>query len=354
MNEPPLRIAVVIPGDPSAPPPAPAETRFHRVFEELTALGAAAEPVVYGDAVADAVRTRLLEADGVLVWINPLYEGHDRTILDGLLREVAAAGVFVSAHPEVILAMGTKDVLYRTRDLPFGTDTRLYRTWDELARELPSVLREQGPRVLKQHRGNDGDGVWRVEPADANAPPDLHSPVRVQHALRGAHLEEMPLAAFLERCRPYFAGTGCVIDQQYQPRLAEGMIRAYLVHDRVAGFGHQLVTALLPPRPGEAGPPDPPPRVYFGPARPEFQRLRALLEGSWVRMLQDTLGITREALPVIWDADFLLGPRDAEGNDGYVLCEINMSSVFPIPDESFAPLAAAAIERAREQRARRS
>ena len=34
-----------------------------------------------------------------------------------MLREVATAGVWVSAHPDVILKMGVKSVLYRTREL---------------------------------------------------------------------------------------------------------------------------------------------------------------------------------------------------------------------------------------------
>jgi hypothetical protein len=40
--------------------------------------------------------------------------------------------------------------------------------------------------------------------------------------------------------------------------------------------------------------------------------------------------------PVIWDAD---GPRDAVGADTYVLCEINASSCFAIPDKAPAGIA---------------
>lgn len=61
--------------------------------------------------------------------------------------------------------------------------------------------------------------------------------------------------------------------------------------------------------------------------------------------MEAELGLTRESLPIIWDADFLLGPRDAMGDDTYVLCEINVSSVFPIPDESAGILADATVER---------
>jgi hypothetical protein len=49
--------------------------------------------------------------------------------------------------------------------------------------------------------------------------------------------------------------------------------------------------------------------------------------------LMDSLHIDAVSLPVIWDADFHYGPQAASGEDPYVLCEINASSVFPFPDE---------------------
>ena len=42
---------------------------------------------------------------------------------------------------------------------------------------------------------------------------------------------------------------------------------------------------------------------------------------------------------MIWDADFMLGPLDAKGTDSSVLGEINVSSVFPMPDEAPAEIA---------------
>ena len=45
------------------------------------------------------------------------------------------------------------------------------------------------------------------------------------------------------------------------------------------------------------------------------------------------------SLAVIWDIDFLYGPKTADGEDTYVLCEINVSSVFPIPDQAPAEIA---------------
>jgi hypothetical protein len=63
------------------------------------------------------VRAQLLQLDGVLVWYNPIEGGRDRSMFDAMLREVAGAGVFVSTHPDIVLMLGTKEVLYTTRHL---------------------------------------------------------------------------------------------------------------------------------------------------------------------------------------------------------------------------------------------
>ena len=299
--------------------------------------GIRAEPVVFAEHLVDEVRARLRELDGVLVWVDPVMRGVDRTRLDSLLREVASGGVWVSAHPDVILAMGTKDVLVRTQHMEWGTPCHVYRSLAQLSAALPTRL-ALGPRVLTQHRGSSGSGVWKVEPLNPGAT-GLNAPVRVLHAARGSSLEDVTLAAFVDRCGVYFANGGCVIEQPYQERLEEGMVRCYLVGDRVAGFGHQYVTALLPPPAGTRESPAPPPRLYFGPDKTEFQALKRRLESRWLREMLATLGLTREQLPALWDADFLYGPKDARGEDTHVLCEINVSSVYPFPDEALAPLA---------------
>jgi hypothetical protein len=158
------RVAVVWRGDREARRMAtPQNNRFHRVFEELAAIGVHAEPAVYDEEFADELRDQLLTVDGVLVWVNPLHEGKTRALLDPLLRDVAARGPWVSAHPDVILKMGVKEVLYRTKDLGWGTDTHLYRSAQGFRQKFPQRLRTAGPRVLKQNRGNAGQGVWKVD-----------------------------------------------------------------------------------------------------------------------------------------------------------------------------------------------
>jgi uncharacterized protein DUF6815 len=335
------RVAILSRGDQAARRSATRETsRLQAVFAALADAGIDAEPVVYEDDVLDAVRAQLATLDGVLVWVNPIHEGRNRANLDALLREVAARGVWVSAHPDVILKMGTKEVLHRTRTMSWGCDTALYRTLEAMRAELPARL-AAGPRVIKRNRGNGGQGVWKVETLASGRDRTM---VRVLDAPKDA-AEELSFDAFLARCVDYFADGG-VIDQPFQARLSEGVVRCYMAGDRCAGFGHQKVKALVEAPAARAGAG---PRLYVSNAEPRFQRLRRLMEDEWTPQLASLLDIRPHDLPIIWDADFMLGAPDADGSDGYVLGEINVSSVFPMPDEAAAEIARRVADRLRSK-----
>jgi hypothetical protein len=332
---------------------APRDYRLSRVFDAMTGLGIEAEPALYADDVAEQVREQLLRCDGVLVWVDPLSEGRDRVALDAMLREVASKGVWVSTHPDVILKMGVKEVLYRTRHLGWGTDIHLYRDVRAFREEFPNRLREAGPRVLKQNRGNGGEGVWKIELASETGRDGAI--VRVLHALRGSVPRNMRLGDFMSLCQPYFAKQGCIVDQPFQARLPDGMIRCYMGADKVVGFGHQLIKALMPPPPegpdSEAAQPGP--RIMHPAAAPEFHALRTKMESEWTPQMMQLLDIDAGSLPIIWDADFLYGPRDATGQDTYVLCEINVSSVFPFPEQAVSEIARLARARSKSNKAMR-
>jgi len=345
------RVAIVFPADAQEELATKVEqSRFAGVANALSAVGIEVVGAPYADAFVEHVRAQLLGVDGVLVWINPVQGGRDRSVLNAMLADIASSGVLVSANPKVIDKMGTKEVLYRTRGMSWGCDTRLYATLEAMRAELPASL-VTGARVLKQIRGHSGDGVWKVELVDKTsslqATISLETDLRVRHAKRDSVEERMALGAFLSRCELYFAGAGGMIDQAYQPRLPDGMVRCYLVGDRVAGFGEQLVNALYPaaPGPSERNAPQPGPRHYFPPTRADFQRLKQKLEREWLGELCRLLGLEKSQLPVIWDADFLYGPKSHAGGDTFVLCEINVSSVYPFPEDALAPLAAETLAR---------
>jgi hypothetical protein len=132
------------------------------------------------------------------------------------------------------------------------------------------------------------------------------------------------------------------------------MIRCYMGTDKVVGFGHQLIKALIPPPPDGPDSPaaQPGPRIMHPPSAKEFQALRIKMESEWTPQMMHLLGIDLGSLPIIWDADFLYGSRDASGQDTYVLCEVNVSSVFPFPEEApstIARLAKARLHRNKER-----
>jgi len=349
-----VRIGVLWRGDRQAVAPLPrADRGLGPVYEAFAGLPVVMQPVPDADDAVDEVREQLLGLDGVLVWVNPIQDGANRALLDPLLREVSSAGVWVSAHPDVIMRMGTKEILWRTRDLGWGSDTSLYGSASEFGDRFPDRLGQLGRLVLKQGRGNGGDGVWKVElPAGKPGPAGADTVVRVQDARsRDGSSESLTLGAFVARCGGYFAWSGCLVDQAYQDRLADGMLRCYLSGTRVVGFCQQWPKGLLDEDPHCGAPPA---SVMEGPDVPAYQRLRATTETRWVPQMLSILGMDPTDLPVIWDADFLYGPKTATGEDTYVLCEINVSAVWPFPPMAAPTVAATTLDRIRAARRPRS
>jgi hypothetical protein len=322
------RVAAVFRGAPDTPV---SQVRNHArllpIFDAFIGAGVEVAPVLFNEALSAELRLRLSSFDGVLVWVDPITVDGDRETLDAVLRDVAARGPWVSAHPDTILKMGTKEVLFRTRSLGWGADTRMYSTLAEFCAQFPVSLASGAPRVLKQHRGNGGIGVWKVTLIERDV-------VRVQHAApRDDVTEDLSLDAFVERCASYFDGSGKVIDQPFAKRLAEGMIRAYFVEREVVGFARQRpsVEANAPAPERVLGMPAA--KTMYPATESEFAALRARLDREWVPRMQELIGVTDELLPMLWDADFLYGPATESGADTYMLCEINVSCVIPFPDD---------------------
>jgi hypothetical protein len=230
--------------------------------------------------------------------------------------------------------MGVKDVLFRTRKMSWSAGVELYPSFSDFQLRFPDQVAHDRPRVLKQSRGNDGQGVWKVERA-ASTSGVQELCVREAHA--GSEARTMPLDQFIASCRRYFDDGGVIVDQPFQPRLRDGMIRCYVSENRVVGFGHQHPQGLMDPA---AMHPDAAlGKVMFPADALRFRRLKDAMEADWIPQLMTCLEIARSDMPVIWDADFLYGPADEGGADTYVLCEINVSSVFAIPDQAATSIA---------------
>jgi hypothetical protein len=136
------RVAIVWRGHEDAPDARQPETgRLKAIFAALTRSGYRPEPAPYDERHSDKFAKRLHSVNAVLVWVNPIDSGRNRKALDNILRETASAGVFVSAHPDVIAKMGVKAVLHRTRTLGWGSDTHYYETPAAFAAEFPASRR---------------------------------------------------------------------------------------------------------------------------------------------------------------------------------------------------------------------
>lgn len=331
MGRPSLRIALMWRGDWRAPETVTRyQERLQPIIAALTDLGATPEPIAFFEEEIGAIRERLLRCDGAMVWINPIADGRNRSAVDALLREAATAGTWISAHPDVIDRMATKDVLYTTQTLGWGSNVERYESLADLEARFPEKL-ASGPRVLKPRRGNDGRGVLKV----ARLGGDMLS---VQHA-SDERVETMNPAQLFASVAPAFVHGGVVIDQEFHAPL-HGMTRCYMSLDRVVGFGEQA------PRTEVRAFAMQPSKAMHPAGAPAFSELREMMEQEWTPGLQRLLNIKRDALPVLWDADFLTRARGS----GPVLCEINASCVSPFPEWAPAAIARNAVRLAGERK----
>jgi len=337
--------------------------------DALDAAGLTVTSVPFHRDHTAALRDRLGglgPGDGILVWADPLGEEGDRSTLDQALRQAESAGVWVSARPDVIDKLGTKDVLVTTRSLGWGSDTHRYRDRDAFHRGFPARLGTHGVRVLKASRGNGGRTVWKVR---LPAGPAAHTPgpealVVVQHArVRDGAATTLTLADLFRLVDDAgvfsgWDGTGYLVDQEFVPGITRGIVRCYLVGDAVVGFARQYPDGVVPLGPLQIlldtqpsadhvmGLPSP--KTMYPPDEPELADLRDRLERSWVPAMTTLLKLNPDHLPALWDVDLLIAdtPRPYRGlqttpddQPRYILCEVNASSIIPFPPQAPAKVA---------------
>ena len=308
------------------------EEKYKKLAEYLIEQGFALNSVLYHDSISGPLEKELLNYRAILVWVNPIEQGNDRKILDALLQKLSLQGCFVSAHPDTILKMGTKEILYLTRATEFGSDVQLYHSFNDFKERFLKTGEQTKTRILKQYRGNGGNGVFKVDAHVDN------NRITVTHAASGDKEEQMTIAGLFNAFEVYFNKDGRLIDQAWNSNIINGMVRCYLSGTKVAGFGFQEINALYPvingiyKKPGQ--------RFYFSEDCKLFQDLKTVMETSWVSKLQEITGIKTEMLPVIWDADFFINKINSDSpNEKYTLCEINVSSVSPFPESAIVHIA---------------
>ena len=331
-------IALMVYGEPGSARNALTEEKYRKLAAHFIEKGFDVNSVLYHDSISDKLEKDLPKYNAILVWVNPIEQQGDRKILDALLAKLSKAGCFVSAHPDTILKMGTKEVLYKVRETEFGGNVGLYHSYNEFKERF--LKTRSGIRILKQYRGNGGDGVFKIDITNIQK-----NKISVTHAKNGHEENVVTVDDFFKMFESYFNTSGMLIDQEWNQNIVNGMVRCYLSGSKVTGFGYQEINALYPITEKSPIFKKPSQRFYFSEDCGLFSDLRNIMENSWVRQLQQITGITNEMLPVIWDADFFINKINIENtSEKYSLCEINVSCVSPFPESSI-PFIAEEVKR---------
>mmetsp|Transcript_61712 Transcript_61712/g.151897 ORF Transcript_61712/g.151897 Transcript_61712/m.151897 type:complete len:451 (+) Transcript_61712:337-1689(+) len=319
-------------------------------------------PIFYSDAVHDAILDFTAGFDGYISRVNPdVYEGVSMQRYEELLSQLGESGLAAMPHPRLMQKFGSKDALFKIRHLRTGLpDTTAYYDEEAFRETFPANL-ATGPRVLKQNRGSQGEGIWvcRLEEEEAyrrlgRVP--LDAVVVLTEAVDN-HVERKTLAELLDFASGYLKEVdgekGELIDQVFMPRIVEGELRVLFVGNKPLQIVHKKpkeggISATL--KSGAT-------YTKYPPDHPAFERLMNSFVKKDLPKLLPSLGLGEHPLPLLWTADFILGPARppwSGDKDYYFVGELNCSCVGITQNlEVTGPVADEAIRICLENRKRK-
>mmetsp|Transcript_39330 Transcript_39330/g.77002 ORF Transcript_39330/g.77002 Transcript_39330/m.77002 type:complete len:453 (+) Transcript_39330:47-1405(+) len=297
-------------------------------------MGWSCLPLFYSDEAFEDLHRIASTSDGYISRVNPdVYEGVTLEKYEALLEQLGDMGLAAMPHPRFMQLFGSKEALARISNLRTGmADTVMYQ--DEATfRVTFSNNLAQGARVLKQNRGSQGEGIWICKLEDESLygtrePLSLDSGVLVTEALDNS-VQRKTLGQLLDHGAQYLdqgdVGGG-LVDQAFMPRIIEGEVRVMFVGDTPVEIVHKKpkeggVSATL--KSGAT-------YTRYSPDDALFARLMKSFQRD-IPLLLPSLGLQDHPLPLLWTADFILGPArhpwsDADG-DHFFIGELNCSCV---------------------------
>lgn len=333
------------------------------------------EDSVIAKRTNDAIRKYLLrEASGVILRVNPgTLSPFSQKKLDDMLRELSSAGVKVMSQPEVQRKMGAKDALVKIKGLKCGLeDTEVYYTQEEFELGFRKSIAFR-PRVLKQNRGSQGEGIWIVKLRSnmycktyGERIVGLGEELELMEA-NDNHVEYHSVGEFLEFCingrtsksglwessgnGKYLEGGvengAMLVDQRFLPRIVEGEVRCLMVGSNMVSIVHKKpkeggLSATL-----QSG-------AKYTNYDPDDEKFSSLVENFRVDLpnVMDAFGLSNEPLPLLWTADYIFGDDcDEEGKDKFYVGEFNCACVGITQQLHFADIVAkVAIETCFDER----
>ena len=301
----------------------------------------------------DALRSLLLGSDtaaaGLILRNNPgTLSSLTQAKLDAMVVELDQIGVKCMSHPIVQQRMGAKDSLCKIRHLNCGLeDTDVYYDEDAFRAGFCKSIAFR-PRVIKQNRGSQGEGIWICKLKNekycekfGDAFADLDTLLVLMEA-NDNHVEEHTVGEFLEFCingRSEKSGewksTGngryleggvekgaMLVDQRFLPRIVEGEVRVMMVGPNIVELIHKKpkeggLSATL-----QSG------AVYtkYKPDAPEFSNLVENFKADLPNIMK-SFDIADQPLPLLWTADYIFGEKDENGKDTFYVGEFNCACV---------------------------
>jgi hypothetical protein len=241
------------------------------------------------------------------------------------LNLLGLAGMQVHTHPDVMINLDFKDILFKLKDTPFcDSDTEFYHLFEEFEEHFPRILKRDKIRVLKVNYGSTGEGVYLVNLKDDGSVVSTEAVNNVKYYFHD--IDEF-VASFEEKFDDdidedelqYFKGKSGFVGCRYLPRISEGEIRVLIVNDKPVSVVHKK------PQEGEFS------ATLFSGAKYQYDKPD---NPKWKDVIELTTSAFEDIkpylqgknFPLLWTMDYILD-YDDNGNDKYILSEINCSCV---------------------------
>ena len=195
------------------------------------------------------------------------------------------------------------------------------------------------PRVIKQNRGSQGEGIWIIKLKDESLYGQMESvsfdtDIILTEAYDN-HVEYHTVGEFIEFCingrsqlSGFWTSTGkgkylnggvaagaMIVDQRFLPRIVEGEVRCLMVGSELIELVHKVpmeggLSATL-----QSG------AVYtkYAPDHPRFAKLVSNFQDD-IPKIMGCFGYQDQPLPLLWTADYIMGDTDDELYIGEINC----------------------------------
>ncbi len=255
------------------------------------------------------------------------------------LAKLNDEGVGIHTHPSVMQNLDFKDILAKLKSTVLGEEsTKFYQKYEDFQAEFGDIVKKEKIRVLKTNYGSTGEGVYLVALQDDGS-------VICTEAVNNEKEKFDSLDDFIKDFKNkfeeedegavYFKGKKGFVSCKYLKRISEGEIRVLLVKENAVSIVHKK------PKEGEFS------ATLFSGAQYQYDKPD---DPKWAEVMK----ISNEGIkelkpylqgkdyPLLWTLDYILD-YDENGNDTYVLSEVNCSCVGITTELQYAKNVAEAL-----------